>query len=372
VPVVTLTDLAVKHLKPVPGRQVTYLDRSLKGFGVRVGAQAMTYILTYGPNRTRVKLGKVGVVKLADARAKARKILAERQLGIAQSQGRETYAQALEKFLDACKTKNKARTVRDYTRLLTRHGFGGERLSDIKPRDVQKKLDLLADTPSEQAHAQAVLRIFFSYCVRRQLVDQNPMVRIDRPPRSASRSRILSDDELKKVWRACEGTFGQIVRLCILTGQRRSEIAHLTAEMIEDDCVRLPPGLTKNSREHLFPIGKLGRQIIAELPRTGCLFPARKAWRSGATVYNAWNKDKPKLDAASAVTGWVLHDLRRTLVSSWAALGIRLEVTEKYINHISGTHGGIVGIYQRHTFLPEMREAVEKWEAHLSKLLSAS
>ena len=75
------------------------------------------------------------------------------------------------------------------------------------------------------------------------------------------------------------------------------------------------------------------------------------------------------LDAASGVTDWVLHDLRRTLVSSWAALGIRLEVTEKYINHISGTHGGIVGVYQRHSFMPEMREAVGKWETKLTVLL---
>jgi len=372
VPVVTLTDLAVKHLKPVPGRQVTYLDKSLKGFGVRVGAQAMTYILTYGPNRTRVKLGKVGVVKLADARAKARTILAERQLGIHQPKGHETYAEVVARFLKACEAKNKLRTLKDYTRLLNRHGFGAERLSDIAPRDVQKKLDLLSATPSERAHAQAVLRIFFSHCVRRHLLDQNPMTRIDRAPKTASRSRILSEEELTKVWRACEGPFGQIVQLCILTGQRRSEIAHLTAGMIEDDCLRLPASLTKNSREHLFPFGKLARDIIAALPKTGYLFPARKTWRNGATIYNAWNKDKPKLDDKSGVTGWVLHDLRRTLVSSWAALGIRIEVTEKYINHISGTHGGIVGIYQRHTFLPEMREAVEKWEAHLSEVLSGS
>jgi integrase len=370
VPIVTLTDLVIKHLKPVAGRQVTYLDRSLKGFGVRVGSKGITYILIYGPNRTRVKLGKVGIVKLADARAKARSILAERQLGIHQPKGHETYAEAVEKFLEGCRTKNKPRTLHDYTRLLNRHGFGAERLSDIAPRDVQKKLDHLADTPSEQAHAQAVLRIFFSYCVRRHLLDHSPMARIDRPRKAESRSRILSDEELKKVWRASAGAFGQIVRLCILTGQRRSEIAQLTAEMVEDDCIRLPKSLTKNNREHLFPIGKLAREIIAALPKTGFLFPARKTWRKGGTVYNAWNKDKPRLDTASGVTGWVLHDLRRTLVSSWAALGVRIEVTEKYINHISGTHGGIVGIYQRHTFLLEMRAAVEKWEAHLSKLLS--
>ena len=111
--------------------------------------------------------------------------------------------------------------------------------------------------------------------------------------------------------------------------------------------------------------------ILGEIQKGDYLFPARKAWRSGGTIYNAWSKDKPKLDAASGVRDWVLHDLRRTLVSSWAALGIRLEVTEKYINHVSGTHGGIVGIYQRHSFMPEMREAVSKWEAKLFTLLNA-
>ena len=329
-PTIALTDISVRHLKPVPGRRVTYLDKSLKGFGIRVTEQGqMSYVLTYGPNRTRVKLGEVGIVKLADARAKARTILAERQLGIHQPRGHETYEKAVEAFLEACRAKNKPRTVRDYTRLLNRHGFGAEKLADINPKDVQRKLDRLADTPGEQAHAQAVLKIFFSYCARRHLLDQSPMTRIDRPPRTESRSRVLSDPELAKICQACEGMFGQIVRLCILTGQRRSEIAQLTAEMIEGDCIRLPATLTKNRREHLFPIGKCAQAILAELPKKGYLFPARKTWRTAGTVYNAWNKDKPRLDTKSGVTGWVLHDLRRTLVSNWAALGIRQEVTEK-------------------------------------------
>jgi integrase len=365
-PVITLTDLAIRHLKPEAGKQVTYLDKSLKGFGVRVGAESMTYILIYGPNRTRVKLGEVGIVKLVDARRKARTILAERQLGVHQPKAKKPTNKPYRASWRLAGAR--ISPAPSATTLLNRHGFGAEKLSDISPRDVQKKLDRLAETPSEQAHAQAVLKIFLSYCVRRHFLDHSPMTRIDRPTRTPSRSRILSNDELRRIWGACDGMFGQIVRLCILTGQRRSEIAQLTAEMIEGDCVKLPPSLTKNGREHLFPIGQLAGAIVADLPKEGLLFPARKTWRAGGTVYNAWSKDKPKLDERSGATGWVLHDLRRTLVSSWAALGIRIEVTEKYINHISGTHGGIVGIYQRHTFLPEMRDAVEKWEAYLSRL----
>jgi hypothetical protein len=81
------------------------------------------------------------------------------------------------------------------------------------------------------------------------------------------------------------------------------------------------------------------------------------------------SKDKADLDTKSGVTDWAIHDLRRTLVSNWAAMGIRQEVTEKYINHVSGSFGGIVGVYQRHTFMGEMRDALKLWEAKLSSLV---
>jgi integrase len=316
-----------------------------------------------------MKLGEVGILKLADARAKARTILAERQLGQHKPTGTTTYQNALDGFLRATRAKNRPRTVKDYTRLLTSYGFGAEKLSDISPRDITTRLARLM--PGEKAHAQAALKIFFADCVRKSLLDQSPMLRVERLPRAEPRNRVLTDDELAAVWRAADGVFGAIVRLCILLGQRRSEIAHLRADYIHGGLITLPASLTKNKREHTFPYGPMAAAIFETLPKEGYLFPARKTWRGTGTVYCAWNKDKPKLDKASGVTGWVLHDLRRTLVSSWAALGIRIEVTEKYINHISGTHGGIVGIYQRHTFLPEMREAVGKWEAKVAALLNA-
>jgi integrase len=270
---------------------------------------------------------------------------------------------------------NKEPTVRDCPRLLTRHGFGSEKLGDITARDIHRKLDRLADTPSEQRHVLAALQIFFRFCVRRHLLDTTPMERIERLGRLKSRERVLNALELPSVWLACErmGVFGKITRLCILLGQRRSETALLRWSYINqtERTITLPPEITKNRRQHTFPYGEMTAAIFGEIQKGDYLFPARKTWRSGGTIYNAWNKDKPKLDAASRVREWVLHDLRRTLVSSWAALGIRLEVTEKYINHVSGTHGGIVGIYQRHSFMPEMREAVSKWEAKLFTLLNA-
>lgn len=369
-PTIALTDITIRHLKPVAGKRVTYLDKTIKGFGIRITENGqMSYVLTYGPNRNRVKLGEVGILKLAEARTKARTILAERQLGQYRPKGHATYETALESFLEASRAKNRPRTVKDYTRLLTSYGFGAEKLADITPATIVKKLKPLDDRPGERAHVVAALRIFFGQCVRKSLLDRSPMERIEHAPKAPPRSRVLTDDELAAVWQATDGMFGTIVRLCILLGQRRSEIAKLRAEYVGDGVITLPASLTKNKREHVFPYGPMTAAILAKLPKQGYLFPARKTWRGPGTVYCAWNKDKPRLDKASETSGWVIHDLRRTLVSGWAALGIRLEVTEKYINHISGTHGGIVGVYQRHTFMPEMREAVEKWENHLTSLL---
>src|SRR5207247_1573665 len=117
-PVVTLTDISIRNLKPTAGRRVTYLDKAIKGFGVRVTENGqMSFVLTYGPNRTRLKLGEVGILKLAEARLKARTILAERQLGQYQPKGQVTYETALEGFLEASRAKNRPRTAKDYTRL---------------------------------------------------------------------------------------------------------------------------------------------------------------------------------------------------------------------------------------------------------------
>jgi hypothetical protein len=223
-PVITLTDLAIRNLKPTPGKQVTYLDKNLKGFGVRVGAETMTYVLVNGPNRTRTKLGEVGILKLADARLKARSILAERQLGQYRPKGHTTYREALDAFLEAARAKNRPRTVKDYTRLLTSYGFGEERLRDITPRDITTSLARLG--PGEKSHAQTALKILFADCVRKGLLDQSPMLRVERPVKAQPRSRVLTEDETRAIWQAVTGMFGDIIKLCLLLGQRSREIAN--------------------------------------------------------------------------------------------------------------------------------------------------
>jgi len=167
--------------------------------------------------------------------------------------------------------------------------------------------------------------------------------------------------------RSEELTFHSIVQLLIYTGQRRNEIASLRAEWIdfENRTITLPPLITKNKRQHTFPFGKMAEAVLKKGAKTGLLFPARG--KDGP--FNGWSKVKPAFERNCEIEPWVLHDLRRTFATNLAALGVPIHVTEKLLNHVSGTTGGIVAVYQRHAYLDEMRLAIDAWEKHLAFLM---
>jgi integrase len=243
----------------------------------------------------------------------------------------------------------------------------------LRSQDINQKIDRLRKTVSEQNHALVAIKVFFRWAQRRRYLDHSPcegMQTIKRIPRH----RVLSDQELAAVFMAAEKfgyPFGSIVQLCILTGQRRSEIAWLCRSYLSGDTITFPPSFTKNRREHIFPIGPLAQHIIQHiLKQADFIFPAMR----GNTVFGGWSKQKTALDQTIADAGydvapWTLHDLRRTFASGMAALAVRLEVIEKLLNHVSGSFSGVAGIYQRHTYMDEMRAAVAAWETRLTSLL---
>jgi integrase len=191
------------------------------------------------------------------------------------------------------------------------------------------------------------------------------------PTKSPTRARVLTDEELKSLWHATSepAHFNCIVRLLLLTGQRRGEVAALRKEWICDNVVTLPPNITKNGRSHSFPIGPLSLSVIssAGTKNDGLIFPSLS--NKGSTPFNGWSKSKSALDRKCLISGWTLHDLRRTFASNLAALGVRLEVTEKLLNHVSGSFAGVAGIYNRYDFIPEMRAAIGLWEVKLKIIL---
>ena len=148
------------------------------------------------------------------------------------------------------------------------------------------------------------------------------------------------------------------------------ERENLTGAMVKGDLVTFPGVLTgnKNGIEHTFPIGPMTLALFPPL-RAGFLFPARGR---PDRPFNGWSKSKRALDQAAPIAPWRLHDFRRTLRTKWEELGISPAVSERYLNHVSGVHSGVQGIYNRYKYLPEMRGAVARWEQHLSDLTASS
>jgi len=368
-----LTDTSLRAL-PVPARgQRIYFDEVVPNFGCRVSqGGTKSFIVQLGADRRLITIGRYPLISLAKAREEAKYLLAERTLGRFRPQS-VPWDEARELFLARCAQKNKSRTVKDYRRLLKRHfPFGRKKVSEITPQDINHRIDRLRGTISEQNHALVAIKIFFSWAQRRHYVQHSPcegMQILKRQPRT----RALSPEELAAVYRAALNTsypFGPLVRLCILTGQRRGEIVQLRRTFIAGDTVTLPPSVTKNNRMHTFPIGNMAQGIIENIPGDDDLL---FIGTGGRGIFSDWSKKKSALDARIAESGhevlpWTLHDLRRTFASGLASLGVRIEVIEKLLNHVSGSFAGVAGIYQRHSYMEEMQAAIDAWEKHVDGL----
>jgi integrase len=226
------------------------------------------------------------------------------------------------------------------------------------------------------------LGAFFGWALRNRCIDTNPCKAVDKPRASAPRERVLSDQEITAVWHGCEKLappYAAMVKLLVLTGGRLREVAGLRwselrqqgAELDSDLSVwTLPKERAKNRKEHRVALPKLAQGIIADVPRiAGSDFVLSF---TGARPVDGHASVKHALDAASGVTGWTFHDLRRTVATGLQRLGVRLEVTEAVLNHVSGSRGGIVGVYQRHQYGDEKRAALASWADHVAALVGAN
>lgn len=251
--------------------------------------------------------------------------------------------------------------------------FRARRLSEITKQDVLDLLDDILDrgAPTTANHALATLRAFFNWAIHRNLLAASPCAGIKKPVEVKSRDRVLTDDEIRRLWRACEDIgfpFGPMTQLLLLTGARRDEVRRMTER--ELDLVRqtwnIPAARTKNGAEHTVHLAPLTLAVLEGLPRirnaAGYLFTT-----NGATPCSGFSRAKARLDQLVQFDApWVIHDLRRTMASGMARLGIALPVIEKCLNHVSGSFAGIVGVYQRHTFENEKRAAFAAWARHVA------
>ena len=215
------------------------------------------------------------------------------------------------------------------------------------------------------ARARAALSAMFNWAIREGFeIQANPVAGTNRPAEPRSRSRVLSDDELARVWRACgDNDYGRIIRLLILTGQRREEVGGMQwSELTLPAGVWIiPAARTKNHREHTVPLAA-SAQALLPAPRSGpCLF--------GRRGFSAWSKSKIALDARAQIRDWRVHDLRRTVATGMAdRLGVLPHIIETVLNHVSGHQAGVAGVYNRARYADSVRDALARWAEHVAAI----
>jgi integrase len=280
---------------------------------------------------------------------------------------------AVAQFLERHGKNYRPKPRSEAERLLRLHvvgNWGRRKLEEITRADVRAMIARIK-APIAANRVFGIVRKLFNWAVENDLIVNSPVAGLKAPHAETSRDRVLTDDELRRVWQAAErlGPLnGGVVRLLVLTGQRRNEVAHM--QWRELDLERrlwtLPRERVKNDRRHEVPLSSQAVATIQALPRISDRFVFST---NAESPVNDFGKNKGRLDELSGVSDWVLHDLRRTVASGMARLGISLSVIEKVLNHVSGSFAGIVGVYQRHEFADEKRAALERWADHVERLV---
>jgi len=337
-----------------------------------------------GAQQRRESLGDVRKVLLDDARKIARQRFAHAELGVdlAAERGKERAAVAaarltLEKVADQY-LGVKEGIVRSNTYKQAKLHFkvhwkplASRPIQTIKRADIAARLHEITNEHGRTAAARARgnLSALFGWAMREGLCDANPVLSTNDPAEGIRpRERVLTDQELAIVWRACgNDDFGRIVKLLILTGCRREEIGALKWSEVDlnTGVMTIPGQRTKNHREHILPLPTIALDILRSTPKRESrewLFGGRgrsfSAWSYSTAIMHvrivaAENKSLPQ---------WTLHDLRRTMRTGLGKIGVAPHIAERAINHVKG---GVEAIYDRYNYQDEIRTALARWADHV-------
>jgi integrase len=361
-------------------------DDDLSGFGLRYrnGRKTWVYQYAFGTGASRVNarmtLGEFPALSPTKARDIAQDLYAKVRLGehpaadkrANRDEHRNTFGKLVSSYLEYQKDELRPSSFFGANLYVNRYA---QPLHSLPASAVDRKkiADLLQtisknNGPVAANRARSALSALFSWAMRKGLHDSNPVIGTEKR-KERSRHRVLGDVELATIWRALDASdHDVIVRLLLLTGQRAGEIGGLRWSEIdfERGLISLPPQRTKNAHPHSFPMSAPVRDILNARPRN-------REFVFGVGIgFKGWNAAKHRLNVriakAKSLEHWTLHDLRRTFATGLQRLGVRLEVTEAVLNHVSGSRAGVAGIYQRHDWAAEKRAALDAWAAHVAEV----
>lgn len=380
-----INDRWLRSLQPPPAGRLDFADVLCPGLHVRVtskGTKSFSVMVRVNSRLQRRTIGRFPIISLAEARDATLDMQRAAAAGRDPRQPPASYQSTIT-YAELVDTYDKLHLVPN-TRSgpYIRRSLMGERLRPLftRPAAGITKGELIAviDGIMAEGKAQAavnLLRFFkmlFNWAMDRDLIPANPCDRIRPPAKTVERDRVLTDAEIVAVWRATfqlRSPFGEMYRMFFLAGQRRTEVGTMRWSEITGDLWTIPREKVKKDRPHTVPLSATAVLLLSDLaerPRFGTdgfVFTTT----GGLSASSNYNKVKAELDRLSGVTGWTIHDIRRTVRSKLAELGVPREVARKVLNHEDGK---VDRIYNRHEYLNEKREALARWEKHLTLLTS--
>ncbi len=399
----TLTARGIARLKaPATGQRLHKFDSIVPGFAVRVtdkGTKSFVVITRLHGKQKWVTLGRVGVLELADAREAAREALNKARAG-EDPRPRPTtgtdMGSIVETFMER-HAKRETRTWPETQRIFDLYVLPKWRdrpIASIGRLDVAELLDAIEDGKLRGADGKnrggpvmanrtlAAVRKMFNWYATRDNAFVSPVVRGMARGKPVKRDRVLSDAEIRALWAVVDefGTFGAIVKTLLLTAQRRGEVALMAWPEIDVDGVwTIDAERYKTSRTHHVPLSDAARVVIDAQPEyqhVDLVFTT-----NGRTPFSGWSKPKPTLDARMLealhkedaggdpakvqLPRWTLHDLRRTAKTLMQRAGVRPDISERVLGHVIP---GVEGVYDRHGYLDEKRDAVERLAAEVRRI----
>jgi integrase len=380
-----LTPKSIASIRlPLGKTDHVYFDDDIKGFGLRIregGSRTWVYRYRVGTKQRSITLGSAKAVPLALARENAGRLEAKVRLGqdptlekqTARAEAGNTVGALIDQYLDARASDWRPSSLRQVRLHLLSYAksLHGLPVTSMSQRNVAVLLDTVAKNSGGVTanRLRASLETFVAWVIRQGIrLPEGNVVSHTGKRKETARARVLTDDEIKTVWNACDNTdHAAIVRLLLLTGQRAGEIGGLRWQEVKDDRIELPGERTKNKRPHTVPLSESARAILEPLRRTGRDYVFG---RDDSHGFKGWGVSKQRLDerirdAGTSIPPWVIHDLRRSVASGMQRLGIRAEVIERVLNHVSGVFRGVAGVYQRDPMSAETRDALDRWARHV-------
>jgi integrase len=367
-----------------------HFDDALPGFGYRqrLGARGRvlrSWVVQYrraGGSR-RVLLGSADVLSAEQARKEAKRILAQVALGAdpqadkadRRDKDKLSLRSVIDEYLAIKVTEVRKSTFLETERYLTGEHFRplhGMPIDTITRRDVAARLLVIQRQRGRATAglARAALSAFFAWAMAQGIVEANTTVGTAKPKEAEPRSRVLSDDELRRIWLACrDDAYGRIIKLLVLTGARRGEVGDMAWAEIDPDreTWTIPATRSKNHKQHTLPILPMMAAVLADVPRMqtrDAMFGLR------GSGFKHWAASKRALDERSAVSDWTVHDIRRSVATKMADIGIAPHIVEQILNHRSGHRAGVAGTYNRSSYEREVRAALALWSDHVRTLVA--